>query len=312
MLDIQRVLDEAVEQARPSLKQGKVATYIPELSKGNPEHLGACIATTTGYIYGSGDWKEEFTVQSISKTMILILALQNLGYEKVFNTVGVEPTGDAFNSLVKLETKNKKPLNPMINAGAIAVVSLCVEAGIQFDEFLDFVRLICKRDSISLNEAVYLSEKHAGDRNRSMAYLMHGDGIVVPDVDDVLDFYFKMCSISINAEDLANFGLLLANGGVDIHSGDKVISSRYVRVVKTLMITCGLYDGSGEYAIRVGMPGKSGVGGGIMSTVERQMGIGAFGPALDPKGNSIGAYYIMEYLSQKLSLNYFRGPSVIL
>ena len=304
---IQQVLDRAMDYARPFMREGKVATYIPELAKGDPTQLGACIMTTRGSVYHAGDWRQEFTVQSISKTMSLIMALQTVGFEHVFSRVGVEPTGDAFNSLTKLETKTPHPLNPMINAGAIVVASCCVGAGKTFDEFLHRVRRLCGRDSIRLNEAVYLSEKHAGNRNRSMAYLMQSDNVLDCEVEDALDFYFRMCSVSVTTEDLANYALVLANNGVDIRTGEQVAEDWIVRIVKTLMVTCGLYDGSGEFAMRVGMPAKSGVGGGIMATVERKMGVAAFSPGLDPKGNSIGAYHVLEYLSHSLGLHYFSG-----
>lgn len=304
---IEKTLVDAMDYARTFLHAGKVATYIPELAKGDPEKLGACVITTDGEIYAAGDWHHAFTIQSISKTLTLIMALQTAGYDKVFGKVGVEPTGDAFNSLVRLETKNTHPLNPMINAGAIATADCCMDSKDPFGDFLALTRTLCRRDSIHLNEAVFQSEKKAGMRNRSMAYLMQSDNILEHNAEDVVDLYFWMCSLSVNVEDLANYALILANNGVDPRTGETLLEDWIVRIVKTLMVTCGMYDASGEFAMKVGIPAKSGVGGGIMGTVERKMGLAAFNPALDPKGNSVGAYRVLEYLSHYLGLHYFSG-----
>ena len=307
MIFIPQAIEEAMEYARPYLSEGKVATYIPELAHGDPTQLGVCVMTPEGGVYSAGDWQQPFTIQSISKTIGLIFALQTVGYDKVFSKVGVEPTGDAFNSIVKLETRTVRPLNPMINAGAIATASCCMCLDDPFDAFLNLTRRLCGRDTIELDEAVYLSEKKSGMRNRSMAYLMQSDNVLECDAELALDLYFRMCSVSVTTEDLARYAMLLANDGINPATGERLVESRHVRVVKTLMVTCGMYDGSGEFAIRVGIPAKSGVGGGIMACVENRMGIAAFGPALDPKGNSVGAYRILEYLSQALNLHYFAG-----
>lgn len=306
---IQETLDRTLTYAKSFIYDGRVATYIPELAKGDPNQLGICIVTKSGECYHAGDWQQEFTMQSISKTIALIVALETVGYDKVFSKVGVEPTGDAFNSIVKLETKTLHPLNPMINAGAIAIASCYIHLEDPFGHFLSRVRTLCGRESISLCEAVYQSEKKAGMRNRSMAYLMQSENILECDAEDALDLYFKSCSVLVNTQDLANFGVILANNGVHPVTRKRLIESWIVRIVKTLMVTCGLYDGSGEFAIKVGIPAKSGVGGGIVASVENRMGIAAFGPALDAKGNSIGSFHALEYLSQELNLHYFSGIS---
>ena len=302
----QKMLNDAIEYARTFIHEGEVASYIPELAKGNKDHLGGCIMTVDGACFHVGDWQQTFTMQSISKTISLILALQTAGTEKVFSRVGVEPTGDAFNSMLKLELKDGKPLNPMINAGAIATVS-CIPGEDPFGQFMALTRRLCRRDSIEMDEAVYLSEKATGMRNRSMAYFMQSEGVFGADevVEDILDIYFKMCSVSVNTEDLANYGMIMANGGVDPFTGEKLVEDWILRIVKTLMMTCGLYDGSGRFAIRVGIPTKSGVGGGMLSVVDGRMGISIFSPALDDKGNSVGGYRALEYLSNALNLHYF-------
>ena len=268
--------------------------------------MGVCIKTVTGETYSAGDWHEPFTMQSISKTISLTLALQTAGYDKVFSKVGLEPTGDSFNSIVKLETRTAHPLNPMINAGAIATAS-CIPGEDPFELYLDLARKVCLNKSLSINLEVYLSEKRAGMRNRSMAYWMKSENIIEGDPEDALDLYFRMCSVNVTAEDLANWGMVLANDGVDPISGERLAESWIVRIVKTFMVTCGMYDGSGEFAIKAGIPSKSGVGGGILSVVEGRMGIGVFNPSLDFKGNSVGGMHLLEHLSKSLGLHYFAG-----
>lgn len=304
---IESHLSAALEYARSFLHEGAVATYIPELAKGDPTQLGAAIYAADGEIYRVGDWQQEFTIQSISKTITLILALQLAGYRKVFSKVGVEPTGDPFNSIVRLETTAPRPLNPMINAGAIATASCCMGGRDAFSEFLKLTRRLCGRSSISLNEEVYRSEKQAGMRNRSMAYLMQSDNLLECDAEDALDLYFRMCSVNVNTMDLARYGMVLAGNGKDPETGEQLVEGWIVRIVKTLMVTCGLYDESGEFAMKVGIPAKSGVGGGIMGSVERKLGVAAFSPGLDAKGNSVGAFHMLEYLSHHLGLHYFAG-----
>ena len=220
----------------------------------------------------------------------------------------MEPSGDPFNSIMKLETDEKtKPCNPMINAGAIVATSLIKGNSLEEKEerMLSFFRKIAKNDSIKINKEVYESEKLTGDRNRAMAYLLKNDGVIEGDVDEILDLYFKQCSIEVDTVDLARIGLLFANYGVDIETNERVISENISRIVKTFMVTCGMYDASGEFAIKVGIPAKSGVGGGIMASVPKRMGIGVYGPALDEKGNSIAGLKILEDLSKELELSIF-------
>lgn len=301
---IQQTINEALKYARGYIQEGKVASYIPELAKADPEMLGVCIMTVDGGCYHAGDWHQSFTIQSISKTISLILALKTAGADKVFSKVGVEPTGDAFNSMVKLELKDGKPLNPMINAGAIATAS-CIMGEDPFGQFMDLAKKLCRSETLELDEAVYRSEKASGMRNRSMAYFMQSENLLEGEVEEILDLYFRMCSVKANTEDLANYGMILANDGVDPFTGERLVENWILRILKTLMVTCGLYDGSGEFAINIGIPTKSGVGGGMISAVESKMGIGVFSPALDSKGNSVGGYRILEYLSKHMGLHYF-------
>lgn len=306
--DIELVLQNALIYGKSFLSRGKVADYIPELAKADPSHLGVCLITPEGEVYHAGSWKIPFTMQSISKTFSLILALQTAGYEKVFSKVGMEPTGDCFDSIIQLETKQMPPFNPMINAGAIVTVS-CIDLPDPFASFLQLVRKLCGSKDIYLNEQVYLSEKKSGLRNRSIAYLLQSDHILEGEPEQVLDRYFRMCSVNVTTQNLARYALILANDGKDPLSGVQIIDEWIVRIVKTLMLTCGMYDESGEFAVKAGIPSKSGVGGGIVAATDQGMGIATYGPVLNKKGNSIGGIHILEYLSRELNLHYFANKT---
>lgn len=305
---MQETVKLAWEFGHRYLAQGKVADYIPELGKANPRQLGLCIKTIDGQTTEYGDIEQRFTMQSICKVVSLAAALQSVGEETVFSHVSMEPSGDAFNSIIKLDTVSNRPFNPMINAGAISVVGLLTDK-FRFEELLDFVRRLCQDDLISINDAVYQSETVTGNRNRAIGYILKSKGMLEGDVPKAVDLYFRLCSLNINTRSLAGLGLVLANGGVEPSSGVRYLDERVVRTVKTLMLTCGMYDGSGEFAVQVGIPSKSGVGGGIMSCVQARMGIGAYGPALDDKGNSIGGIHMLEYLSRQLHLHIFDSHS---
>jgi glutaminase len=236
---------------------------------------------------------------------VLRLALLDNGEKKVFEKVGKEPTGDPFNSIIRLETFDEhKPLNPMINAGAISVAGLIKgrDAEEKTSRILDFFKYLTGNEDIAINEEVYLSEKRTGNRNRSMAYFLKDIGNLEGEVEDTLDVYFKQCSIEVTTGDIAYIGALLANNGLDMGTGERKIPERYCKIAKSYMATCGMYDGSGEFAINVGIPAKSGVGGGIMCTVKDGMGIGVFGPALDRKGNSVAGIKLLEDLAERLEL----------
>ena len=282
----QDLINEALETGRPYIKEGEVATYIPELGRADKNKLGISIFCRDGSRFSCGDTKDRFSIQSISKVISLAVALEVCGFDMVFENVGMEPSGDAFNSLIKLEGSNSHPYNPMINSGAIAVASF-IEPKVSFGEMLELARCFCQDDGIVLDEKVLESK-----------------GVINGNVEEALDFYVKMCSLSVTAESLAGLGLLLANDGVD-PSGKRLLNSDTVRVVKTIMLTCGMYDGSGEFAVRVGIPSKSGVGGGLLSVVDGKMGIGIYGPSLDAKGNSIAGRKILQFLSSQMKLHIF-------
>lgn len=307
---IQEAAEKALDLGRQFIEQGEVASYIPELAKGDKSKLGVCILTMDGERYAAGDYEDRFTIQSISKVITLAVALQTKGFDTVFDKVQMEPSGDAFNSIVKLDLSSDHPYNPLINSGAIAVASF-LQADYDFSDLLEWSKSLCLDPGITLDKNVYRSEAATGSRNRSIAYLLKSKGILQGDVDGCLDLYFRMCSLRVTAESLAGFGLVLANDGIDPRSGRQLLDTQVVRVVKTLMLTCGMYDGSGEFAVRVGMPSKSGVGGGIMSCVEGKLGIGTFGPALDIKGNSIGGRHILQDFSRELHLHIFDPKTLV-
>ena len=303
-----KLLNRIIDENKKYTKFGRVASYIPELKKANGDDLGICIIDKENNLYCAGEYKKKFTIQSVSKTIVLAMALMDNDWSYVFSKVGMEPSGDPFNSIMKLETNEKaKPCNPMINAGAIVATSLIKGNSLEEKEerMLAFFRKIAKNDNIQINKEVYESEKLTGDRNRAMGYLLKNDGVIEGNVEEILDLYFKQCSIEVDAVDLARIGLLFANYGVDIETNERIISEDISRIVKTFMVTCGMYDASGEFAIKVGIPAKSGVGGGIMASVPKRMGIGVYGPALDAKGNSIAGLKILEDLSKELELNIF-------
>jgi glutaminase len=308
VINMKRILDTVIENCRHWTKEGEVASYIPELEKADSDALGLCVATLDGEEFYAGDYKNKFTIQSISKVICLMLAIYDNGKDYVFSKVGMEPTESSFNSIINLETrKQKKPLNPMINAGAIAVTSLiCGDtAEEKFNRILKFTRKITGNDDININEEVYASEKATGNRNRALAYYMKGAGIIETDVEETLDVYFKQCSMEVTCRDIARIGVMLANAGVLPWTNERVISREATRIIKTIMVTCGMYDGSGNFAVHIGIPAKSGVGGGIMAAVPRRMGIGVFGPALDKKGNSIAGMKVLEALSKEMDLSIF-------
>lgn len=298
----------AVLIGREVAKQGKVADYIPELSKADKNHLGLCVYTCDGQMVESGDTEQRFTIQSVCKVVNLAVALQAFGFDEVFSHVKMEPSGDAFDSVIKLDLASNRPYNPLINAGAIAVVSL-LQTRFSFDEMLGLTKDLCMDNDIRLNEVVYHSEFETGNRNRAIGYLLASKGVLPRDdidfVNQSVDLYFHLCSMEVNARSLAGLGMILANGGINPVTGDRLLDTSVVRIVKTLMFTCGLYEGSGEWAVRAGIPAKSGVGGGIIGCVDRRMGIGSFGPALDVHGNSIGGIAAIEHLAGDLQLHVF-------
>lgn len=306
--DIKVLLDSAIAKYHHYYKQGKVATYIPALGTANPENVGICIQDLEENVFCSGEYEKRFTIQSISKILTLALAIMDNGEEAIFNRVGLEPTGDSFNSILKMEiNKSPKPYNPMINAGAIVVTSMIKgnNNAEKLNRMMEFFRRITGNPDLSIDNTVYLSEKETGHRNRALTYFMKDAKIIERDVEEVLDLYFQQCSILVTCKELARIAGVFANEGKLLETGEQLIPRDVVKRVRTIMVTCGMYDASGAFAAKVGLPAKSGVGGGIIAIVPQRMGIGIYGPALEEKGNSIVGMKILEEISKELDLSIF-------
>lgn len=292
------------EQYR-QLSEGKVADYIPELAEADPDWFGICVVTTDGQVYDVGDCEQLFTIQSMSKAFTFGLALEDHGRDYVMSKVSNEPTGEAFNAIV-LDEDTNRPYNPMVNAGAIATTDLIKgkDGTERLKRMLDmFERYTGRRHDIYM--PVFLSEKASGFRNRAIAYLMLNFGMITDRVDETLDLYFQQCSILVNAKDIAMMAATLANGGVNPVTKVRALDEHYVQDVISVMLSCGMYDASGNWAYRVGIPAKSGVGGGILAAVPGTLGIGTFSPPLDAKGNSTRGMKVCEDLSRDFGLHLF-------
>src|SRR5512143_1884721 len=287
------------------VRDGEVATYIPELAKARPDDFGITLATVDGQVFSVGDSQREFTIQSICKPFAFLMALEEFGRDRVLEKVCVEPSGDAFNS-IELEPRTMRPFNPMINAGAIAIASMIKkssrEAGVR--HYVNKMQMAAGR-SLEIDQDVLASETATGNRNRAIAYLMLNFGIIDAAVDHALHQYFAQCSLKVHCQDLAMMAATLANMGINPVTKQHAFGLEYVKDVLAVMFTCGLYDYAGEWAYRVGLPAKSGVGGGIVAVVNRQLGIAVYSPRLDAKGNSVRGIAVCKELALHLGLHAF-------
>lgn len=302
------LLENLVKDCAHYPAQGHVATYIPELANMDPDKIGIYLTTEEGQEYCAGNYSDRFTIQSVVKPLILLLALMDSGMEKVRDLVGVEATGkpfDAFNYSDQALTGAH--INPMINTGAIALCTLIHGETYQdkFARLLDLARTLAENPGLEVDESVYQSEKTTGNKNRALAYMLKAYGMVFDPVEDILDCYFRACSILVNCKDLARISLVFANHGLRIRDGVRLFPVEYGKYVNATMATCGMYDGSGEFAITVGFPAKSGVGGGIMGVIPRRLGIGVFAPSLDRHGNSVAGVQLLARLSKELDLGIY-------
>jgi glutaminase len=293
------------------LEDGVVATYIPELGRARPGWFGIAIATVDGQVYEVGDSRVPFTIQSISKPLIYGLALESCGLKRVLSRVGVEPSGDAFNS-ISLDPQTGRPLNPMINAGAIATTSLVPgrtpeERRAALLEFLGEVA----GHPLEMDDSVYRSERDTGHRNRAIAHLLRNSDILNGDPEEPLDLYFRQCSVAVTCRDLAVMAATLASGGVNPLTGRRVLQPQNTGRLLSIMSSCGMYDYAGEWIYNVGMPAKSGVAGGILAVLPGQLGVGVFSPPLDAKGNSVRGIRVCNDLSVDFGLHLFNTPRVI-
>jgi glutaminase len=287
-------------------REGEVATYIPELGRANPDWFGIAICTIDGQVHEVGDTRLPFSIQSISKPFVYGLALQDHGLEKVLQHVGVEPSGDAFNS-ISLDPKSGRPLNPMINAGAIASAGLVKAAtpALRTRRVMEMFASYVGHE-VRIDEQVCRSESETGFRNRAIANLLRNFNMIEGDPDRVVEVYFQQCSAMVDCRDLAVMAATLAAGGVSPVTTKRVLEQDHVRQVLSVMATCGMYDFAGEWLFRVGMPAKSGVSGGLIGVLPGQMGIAVFSPRLDARGNSVRGIRVFNDLAAGLGLHMFR------
>ncbi|OBG22503.1 glutaminase A [Mycolicibacterium celeriflavum] len=300
---VQRYLDQILAEHADDTG-GALADYIPELTRVDPDGFGLSLSLADGYVYESRDTALEFTIQSVSKPFTYALALDRLGFDAVDAKIGVEPSGEAFNEISVDET-TKAPKNPMINAGAIAAVSLVpgTSADERFDQIRDFYSACAGRE-LTVDDDIYPSEKATGSRNRAIAYMLQSFGVLDGDPDEILDVYFRQCSIKVTTTDLAQMAATLARGGIDPVWGRRVAAAAVVQRTLSVMVTCGMYDAAGDWVSAVGMPAKSGVGGGIAAVLPAQLGIGVYSPLLDDKGNSVRGVKVCRDLSAGLGLHF--------
>ena len=301
---LQRILTEC----RPYTNLGHVATYIPELANADPAAIGICVMDEKNILHAAGAYQVRFTMQSVVKPIILLQALLDSGEEKVRSLVGVEATGkpfDAFNYSDQALTGAH--INPMINTGAIALCTLI--HGSTYDEkfarLLETARRLADNPALEVDPQVYRSERETGNKNRALAYMLKAYGMVSDPADDMLECYFRACSILVDCVDLAKIGCIFAHHGVNPQTGERICPADYARYVNATLATCGMYDGSGEFALHVGFPAKSGVGGGIMGVIPRRMGIGVYAPSLDKHGNSVAGVQLLARLSSLLDLSIY-------
>lgn len=292
------------------IRGGDVATYIPQLGAADPDTFAVCVVTVAGHAYEVGDFDHRFTIQSISKPFAYGLALEDLGVERVSERVGVEPTGDPFNSITVDEESNR-PFNPMVNAGAIVTTSLVrgATAHAKLGRIMEAFGRFAGHD-LWIDEEVFQSERSSGDRNRAIAYLMRNFGMLDGDVEHMLDLYFRQCSILVTCRDLAVAAATLANRGQNPITGERALESHYVGNVLSVMQTCGMYDYAGEWTYTVGLPAKSGVSGGLIAVLPGQLGIGVLSPPLDARGNSVRGIEVCRRLSQEFALHPHRPATV--
>lgn len=305
---LQTFLEDLYHKYLPC-REGSVASYIPELAKMNPDWFSICLVTTEGELFSVGDSQQLFTLQSISKVFVYGMALEDRGREVLLSKVGVEPTGDPFNSIIRLDENSKRPDNPMVNAGAIATTSLIKGKGPteRLNRMLEMFHRYVGRD-LFVDASVFMSERSTGHRNRAMAHLMRHFGMIDENIDEALDLYFQQCSLMVNCHDLAVMAATLAKKGINPITGERAVDARYIRDILSVMYTCGMYNFAGEWSYRVGIPAKSGVSGGILAVVPNQLGIAIFSPPLDSHGNSVRGIKVCEELSRHFELHMFDLP----
>ncbi|MFI9205084.1 glutaminase [Streptomyces sp. NPDC053048] len=295
-MDYQAVLEEVAAFAQPLVGRGQVADYIPALAEVDTAHFGMAVADVDGGVYGVGDWQRPFSVQSISKAFSLALVLAE-GGDKIWERVGTEPSGNPFNSLVQLEYEHGIPRNPFINAGALVVTDrLQTLTGDASTTMLEFLRAESGNPDVAFDAAVAKSESEHGDRNAALAHFMASYGNLDNPVPTVLEHYFWQCSIEMSCRDLALAGGFLARHGLRA-DGTRLLPRREAKQINAVMLTCGTYDAAGDFAYRVGLPGKSGVGGGIVAVIPGRCTLCVWSPGLDARGNSVAGVAALDHFT---------------
>lgn len=304
-MNFPHILNDIYEHVRPLLGQGKVADYIPELAHISPHKFGMAVQMVNGRSYKIGDADEPFSIQSMSKLFTLTLAMQLAG-DSIWQRIGREPSGTPFNSLVQLEYENGIPRNPFINAGALVVTDIILtHLNDARQTVLDFVRKLANSSAINFDDAVARSEAETGFRNIALANFIKSFGNMHNKPDIVLDAYFHHCSLAMSCVDAARAGLFLANEGRLLNSNEQIITHRQAKYIKSLMLTCGLYDAVGDFAYRVGLPGKSGVGGGILAVMPGHFSVCVWSPGLNESGNSLAGTAALELFTTLTSISIF-------
>ncbi len=304
-LNYQELLQQIVDEIRTGPDEGSVAMYIPELASIDPSKFGIHLSLLNGEHYGVGDYKEKFSIQSIAKVLSLALVFQNLG-EDLWKRIGVEPSGNPFNSLWQLEMEKGIPRNPLINAGAIVLADiLCSLYPDPKSVFLEFVNNISGIQSIRYNGLVAASEKKLGFRNAALFNMMKASGNIHNEIEPVLDLYYHQCSVEMTCEEMSATFLIYANSGKMISSDQQIITSSMTKRINAIMQTCGFYDEAGEFSFKVGLPGKSGIGGGIVAVHPGKYSIAVWSPKLNKKGNSVKGMKFLEKLTTKTGMSIF-------
>lgn len=303
-MDYQAVLEEIHNEVQPLIGQGHIPNYIPPLAAVPADKFGMALQTTNGEVFAIGDADERFSIQSISKLFSLTLALRLSG-ASIWERVGREPSGTPFNSLVQLEYEKGIPRNPFINAGALVIADIILShTDNAMEDYLSFLRQLTGVDSSLFSETIFQAESISGHRNRALANLLKDFGNLQHSVDEVLEFYFAQCAVMMNCKELALACLYLARQGASSNSG-KVVGLRHAKRINAVMLTCGTYDAAGDFAYRVGLPGKSGVGGGIVAVVPGNMTLCVWSPALNSAGNSYVGTKALELFTTKTRLSIF-------
>ncbi len=304
-MNYQQAINQIYADIKNQENLGQIATYIPELSKVDPEKFGICLKTVDYDEFGVGDWKTKFSIQSISKVLSLSLAYKILG-DDIWERVGVEPSGNPFNSLIQLETDNGIPRNPLINAGAMVICDMLISHTKNAPKaFLDFVQHICSNNTVTYSSAIAKSEKSVGYRNVALCNFIKSFGNIKNDPAEVLDFYFHMCSIEMSCQQLTSTFMFLANDNFRSPEKNSILNISQAKRINAIMQTCGFYDESGEFAFKVGLPGKSGVGGGILALHPGSYCIAVWSPKLNKKGNSSRGMKFLEAFTTQTESSIF-------